>query len=69
MRIMLDTNILISVIIFNSNKLKELLVNICDNHTLILSSYIIEELEDVVNRKFPSKKACLSKFYINCLMN
>lgn len=62
MRIMLDTNILISVIIFNSNKLKELLVNICDNHTLILSSYIIEELEDVVNRKFPSKKASLSKF-------
>lgn len=62
MRIMLDTNILISVIIFNSNKLKELLVNICDNHTLILSSYIIEELEDVVNRKFSSKKASLSKF-------
>ena len=28
MRIMLDTNILISVAIFNSNKLKELLVKI-----------------------------------------
>lgn len=62
MRIMLDTNILISVAIFNSNKLKELLVNICDNHTLVLSSYIIEELEDVVNRKFPSKANNLSKF-------
>lgn len=55
MRIMLDTNILISVAIFNSNKLKELLVKICDNHTLVLSSYIIEELEAVVKRKFPNK--------------
>ena len=35
MRIMLDTNILISVAIFNSNALKNVLVNICDNHTLV----------------------------------
>lgn len=62
MRVMLDTNILISIIIFNSNKLKELLENICDNHTLVLSSYIIEELESVVNRKFPNKTNSLSKF-------
>lgn len=62
MRIMLDTNILISIAIFNSIKLKELLVNICDNHTLVLSSFIIEELEDVVNRKFPNKTNNLSKF-------
>lgn len=62
MRIMLDTNILISIAIFNSTKLKKLLVNICDNHTLVLSSYIIEELEDVVNRKFKNKTNSLSKF-------
>ncbi len=62
MRVMLDTNILISITIFNSNKLKELLIKICDNHTLVLSSYIIEELEEVVNRKFPNKKMSLRKF-------
>lgn len=62
MRVMLDTNILISIAIFNSNKLKELLIKICDNHTLVLSSYIIEELEEVVNRKFPNKKMSLRKF-------
>ena len=62
MRIMLDTNILISVAIFNSNALKNVLVNICDNHTLVLSSYIIAELEEVVKRKFPNKINSLSKF-------
>lgn len=62
MRIMLDTNILISIAIFHSNTLKELLVNICDHHTLVLSSYIVEELKDVVNRKFPNHSNHLNKF-------
>lgn len=62
MRIMLDTNILISIAIFNSRNLKELLITICKNHTLVLSSYIVQELESVVNRKFPTKTNSLSKF-------
>ncbi len=62
MRIMLDTNILISIAIFHSNTLKELLVNICDHHTLVLSSYIIEELKDVVKKKFPNKSNHLNQF-------
>ena len=44
MRIMLNTNILISVVIFNSAKLKQILVEICDNHTLVLNSYVINEV-------------------------
>ena len=62
MRIMLDTNILISIAIFNSKKLKQMLVDICDKHTLVLSSYVIEELESVVKRKFPSKVNNLARF-------
>lgn len=62
MRIMLDTNILISIAIFNSSKLKEMLINICENHKLVLSSYIIEELEDVVNRKFTNRSDSIRKF-------
>ena len=62
MRIMLDTNILISIAIFHSNTLKELLVNICDHHTLVLSSYIIEELKDVVKKKFPNQSNHLNQF-------
>lgn len=59
---MLDTNILISIIIFNSKKLKNILIHICDKHTLVLSSYIIKELEDVIDRKFSNKKNSLEKF-------
>ncbi len=62
MRIMLDTNIFISIAIFDSAKLKELLINICDNHILVLSSYIIKELEEVVNKKFPNKINNFCKF-------
>ncbi len=59
---MLDTNILISIVIFNSDKLKKMLIDICDKHTLVLSSYVIEELEEVTQRKFPSKKKNMAEF-------
>lgn len=62
MRIMLDTNILISVAIFNSERLKQMLMYICDKHTLVLSSYVIEELENVIARKFPNKFNDITKF-------
>ena len=52
---MLDTNILISVVIFDSEKLKQILMYICNNHTLVLSSYIIRELKNVIERKFSNK--------------
>ena len=56
MRIMLDTNVLVSILIFDSKLLKEMMINIVDNYTLVISSYIIEELRDVIERKFKSKK-------------
>lgn len=62
MRIMLDTNIIISIVIFNSEKLKQLLTKICDNYSLVLSSYIIKEVEDVTKRKFPNKVEDIEKF-------
>lgn len=64
MRIMLDTNILISIVIFNSDILKEMLVNICDKHTLVLSSFIIDELKSVIDRKFPDKKNNIDEFLL-----
>lgn len=64
MRVMLDTNILISIVIFNSNKLKKMLIDICDKHTLVLSSYVIQELEEVTQRKFPNKKKNMDEFLL-----
>lgn len=51
MRIMLDTNVLISVVVFNSKLLKDMLIEICDKHSLVLSSYVIDELGEVINKK------------------
>lgn len=62
MRVMLDTNILISIAIFDSAYLKELLERICDKHKLVLSSVIIDELNAVIEKKFPNKKEALEKF-------
>lgn len=62
MRIMLDTNVLISILIFNSKKLKNVLLKITNNYTLVLSTYVIEELKEVVERKFPTKIDDLNNF-------
>lgn len=62
MRVMFDTNILISSIIFGNSRLAELTRRIADEFNLVLSSQIIEELQLVVGIKFPNKKEPLNKF-------
>jgi putative PIN family toxin of toxin-antitoxin system len=52
---MLDTNVLVSAIIFPNKKMETLVYKATLDHQLVLSSYIIEELLDVVKRKFPAK--------------
>ena len=63
MRIMLDTNILISMFLFPSNDMNRLKHNICENHSVLLCSYVIAEIKDVVNRKFKDKKNELDLFF------
>ncbi len=55
MRIMIDTNVLISALLFPSEKMNELIKVITVNHTMILSSFVIDELYKVIERKFPTK--------------
>ena len=55
MRVMLDTNVLISAIIFPNTKMDSLIYKSVLDHHLVLSSYIIEELLEVTRRKFPDK--------------
>lgn len=52
---MVDTNVLISLLIFSSKKMNRMMECIFMEHQLVLSSYIVEELKDVVKRKFPNK--------------
>ena len=64
MRIMIDTNILISLIIFPSPNMNKIIEIISKEHTIVLSSYIIDELKEVVKRKFSTKYEYLDKFLI-----
>lgn len=52
---MVDTNVLISLLVFSSKKMNQMMECIFIEHQLVLSSYIVDELKDVVRRKFPNK--------------
>jgi len=62
MRITLDTNILISAILFPDGRINELIRVIAAKHKLILSSFVIEELIGVIKRKFTGKKEAVDRF-------
>ncbi|MCL2512505.1 MAG: putative toxin-antitoxin system toxin component, PIN family [Oscillospiraceae bacterium] len=62
MRIMLDTNILISAFVFQSKKIYAMIDDIVLKHELVLSTYVLDELRDVAARKFPQKAGELDEF-------
>ncbi len=62
MRIMFDTNVLISLLFFPSEKFQHMMEKIFSEHTLVLSSFVIEELNAVTERKFPSRKKTVDQF-------
>ncbi len=51
MRVMLDTNIFISMIFFPSAQTRELAKRLTDNHQIIVCDYVIEELRLVTGDK------------------
>ena len=52
MRIMLDTNILISAFVFKSKILNSLIEKLSKGHRIIICSYSIEEIQEVIKEKF-----------------
>lgn len=62
MRIMLDTNVLISMLFFPSERFKTVLDYITRKHKLVLSSFVIDELFAVTDRKFPTKRHAVDSF-------
>ena len=64
MRIMLDTNVLISALLFPGTKMDAMMNCIFTQHQLVLSSYVVEELKNVVRRKFPKKEQVIDKLLL-----
>ena len=61
MRVMLDTNVLLSALLFPSARMNGMMRCIFEQHRLVLSSFVVEELAFVVQRKFPSKSTAVDK--------
>lgn len=61
MRIMLDTNVLISALLFPGVKMDAMMNSIFTQHQLVLSSYVVDELKSVVRRKFSKKESTIEK--------
>lgn len=59
---MLDTNVLISMVLFPGIRFTQMLEYITQNHTLVLSSFVVDELIAVTERKFPNKRDVIDRF-------
>ena len=64
MKVMLDTNIFVSMIFFPSAQTRELAKKLTDNHKIVVCDYVIEELRLVTDRKFPTKRNFLDRFFM-----
>ncbi len=53
MKILVDTNILISAVLFPYSKPAKALVYIAENHEMVLCDQNLAELREVLNRKAP----------------
>ena len=59
MRVMADTNIFISALLFPASLPAQVLFHIASNHDLALCDHIVEEMRDVISRKRPDLLADL----------
>ena len=61
-RVMVDTNILFSAMFFPGERINELMRKAAIENRLVLSSYVIDELFDVIRRKFPEQEKAADIF-------
>ena len=62
MRVMIDTNILLSAIMFPNGVAAQAFSKCVLENELVISTYVIEELKDVFRRKFPQSIPSLDRF-------
>lgn len=62
MKVMLDTNILVSAFVFKSKKMNELIYKLSKEHRIIICSYTIEELKELIKTKFKVNQKHLDEF-------
>jgi len=55
MRVMIDTNVIVSAMLFPGPTIDRMMKKVTSEHQLVLPSYVVDELMDVTKRKFPNK--------------
>ncbi|MCL2410316.1 MAG: putative toxin-antitoxin system toxin component, PIN family [Treponema sp.] len=65
MRVMLDSNILVSAIVFDSRPMLEIVERLASKYSMVLCSYVIDELRRVFREKFPKYSNNLENFLID----
>ena len=64
MRVMLDTNILVSAFIFKSKTINELINKLSKEHKIVIASYCVEELKELIKTKFKVRENVLDEFLL-----
>ena len=55
---------LISLLLFPNQRMNAMMEHIFKEHELVLSSFVVDELKDVVRRKFPAKVKVVDKLLL-----
>jgi len=63
MRIMVDTNVILSAVIKRNSIPDQVLTDVCENHELILCNYIVTECYVVAERRFAAKLYVLDQLF------
>ena len=63
MKILVDTNVLISAIVFAGRPRRLLLNLISSGHKLIVTDYVLKEFSDVVEKKWPDKAKVIIEIF------
>jgi putative PIN family toxin of toxin-antitoxin system len=63
MRVMVDTNVIISAMVFKSSKMSDALRKARDEHELCIAAYSIEETKRILNEKFSGVSVNIDKFF------
>lgn len=62
MRVLVDTNVLISAFIFPTSTPADALRLVIGAHRLVLTRWVLDELAEVVERKWPDRQQALEEF-------
>ena len=63
MRIIVDTNILLSALVFGSKRMAALLERVGEEHTMVICTHIIDEFRKVVAEKAPKYNAVVDTLF------